>query len=164
MLLIRFYFRCFSYELSTSIRGFPYDWRQSIRLPSLLDQLHKTVQSYASSHPTGVIDVVSHSMGGLVMKGNIIHCTISTPPDFLTAYLGKYPGDMKLIKNWIAVAPPFEGGGGYALQAFIDGYNFGASEVISQNLAHQMVMQMPSIYELLPALDSINSPTISYTK
>ena len=97
------------------------------------------------------------------MKGKIIHYFVFTRTHILAAYLGKYPEDMKLIKNWVAVAPPFEGGGGYALQAFIDGYNFGKSIIISQRLAHQMVMQMPSVYELLPAFGSTNSPTVSYT-
>jgi putative cell wall-binding protein/pimeloyl-ACP methyl ester carboxylesterase len=65
---------------------FPYDWRLSYETNA--ERLNETIDDILSTKNISRVNIISHSMGGLVTK----------------AYINKYSGDK--IKKWIACAPP----------------------------------------------------------
>uniref|UniRef100_A0A3N7HCR8 Lecithin-cholesterol acyltransferase-like 4 n=1 Tax=Populus trichocarpa TaxID=3694 RepID=A0A3N7HCR8_POPTR len=82
------------FQEGKTLFGFGYDFRQSNRLPETLECLAKKLESVYKASGGKKINIISHSMGGLLVK-----CFMSLHSDIFEKY----------VKNWIAIAAPFRG-------------------------------------------------------
>lgn len=145
------------YTPGLNLFGFPYDWRQSNFESATLELLRDYV-AYIHSNTGKKVVLVTHSMGGLKAL----------------SLLSRFPQDFSdNVQAWIAIACPFQGAP-KTWNGFIQGYNMendvgwkkGIAGLtgLSNSTGHQLIMQFPSVYELLPtpsfAWDS--SPTLSF--
>jgi pimeloyl-ACP methyl ester carboxylesterase len=122
------------YTRGEDLFAFPYDWRESTRSVKLVDELRDTIRDIHAS--TGRrVELVTHSMGGLLVRS------------YLALY-GEEAGAM--VSMWVAVACPFNGASGLAMEAFLQGHRFG-NPFLRRETARAMAVGMPSAYELLPA-------------
>ncbi|XAR56176.1 Phospholipase A(1) [Bertholletia excelsa] len=130
------------YEEGKTLFGFGYDFRQSNRFQETLDCLAAKLESVFTASGGKKINVISHSMGGLLVK-----CFMSLHSDIFEKY----------VKNWIAIAAPFQGAPGYIASTLLNGMSF--VEGWQQNLfiskwsMHQLLIECPSIYELMACPD-----------
>ncbi len=122
------------YEVSSTLFAVPYDWRLDIR--DELDRLDEKIQEAISNSPTGKIDIIAHSLGGLLIKQYLLQATNT---EFLNKLilagvpqLGA-PGSFKLLNY----------GDDLDLKKFGLGLNEERAKEISQN--------MPAVYQLLPS-------------
>ncbi|PQQ16351.1 lecithin-cholesterol acyltransferase-like 4 [Prunus yedoensis var. nudiflora] len=88
------------------------------------------------------INIITHSMGGLLVK-----CFMCLHTDVFEKY----------VKNWIAIAAPFQGAPGYITSTFLNGMSFvdgwEQNFFISKWSMHQLLIECPSVYELMACLD-----------
>ncbi|KAK7317907.1 hypothetical protein RJT34_02522 [Clitoria ternatea] len=130
--------RKWGFEEGKTLFGFGYDFRQSNRLPETMDRLAAKLESIYNAAGGKKINIISHSMGGLLVK-----CFMSLQSDIFEKY----------VKNWIAIAAPFQGAPGLINSTFLNGMSF--VEGWEQNLfiskwsMHQLLIECPSIYELM---------------
>ncbi|PKA52245.1 Lecithin-cholesterol acyltransferase-like 4 [Apostasia shenzhenica] len=126
------------YQEGKTLFGFGYDFRQSNRLQETLDKFAAKLELVFTSSGGRKINLVTHSMGGLLAK-----CFISLHADVFEKY----------VKNWIAIAAPFQGAPGYITTSLVSGVSFveGWEEnfFISKWSMHQLLIECPSIYELM---------------
>uniref|UniRef100_A0A2K1YCI9 Uncharacterized protein n=1 Tax=Populus trichocarpa TaxID=3694 RepID=A0A2K1YCI9_POPTR len=108
------------FQEGKTLFGFGYDFRQSNRLPETLECLAKKLESVYKASGGKKINIISHSMGGLLVK-----CFMSLHSDIFEKY----------VKNWIAIAAPFRG---WEQNFFISKWSM-----------HQLLIECPSIYELM---------------
>ena len=122
-----------------TVYEFPYDWRLPIE--NNADVLHNSIERWASAHPAQKFTLVAHSMGGLVSR----------------SYLGRHPEDAeRRINRLITLGTPHLGATnaidnlyhGNQMVAMVDRIN-------QQNEMTQVVLSMPSVYQLLPAPSSL---------
>lgn len=143
------------YVPGANLFGFPYDWRQSNFEMSTLELLSDYI-SYLHETTGKKVVLVTHSMGGLK--------TLS--------YLSTFPQDFSNdVQAWIAIACPFQGAP-KTWNSFVQGYNMEITPPItflgltglSNATGHQIVMQFPSVYELLPtpSFPWSVTPTLSF--
>ncbi|XXG62220.1 hypothetical protein AAC387_Pa05g0627 [Persea americana] len=130
------------YKKGTTLFGFGYDFRQSNRIDKAMDGLKaKLVTAYKASGGKKV-NVISHSMGGLLMS-----CFLSLHHDVFEKYVNK----------WICIACPFQGAPGCINDALLTGlqfvYGFESYFFVSRWTMHQLLIECPSIYEMLPNPD-----------
>ncbi|WCJ28485.1 Lecithin-cholesterol acyltransferase-like 4 [Euphorbia peplus] len=127
------------FQEGTTLFGFGYDFRQSNRLPETLERLAKQLETMYKISGGKKINIISHSMGGLLVK-----CFMSLHSDIFEKY----------VKNWIAIAAPFRGAPGYVTSTFLNGMSFvegwEQNFFISKWSMHQLLIECPSIYELMP--------------
>ena len=119
--------------------GFGYDFRQSnLTHAAALMQRLRAVHAQTGQR----VDVVSHSMGGLVVKGLLV----DHPEEF-----------GELVANWVSIAAPFGGAPGFGTDALLTGVQFagsiGAYFFVDRGTFRQGCVQSPAVYELLPPLD-----------
>ncbi|KAK3041226.1 hypothetical protein RJ639_028486 [Escallonia herrerae] len=130
------------YQEGKTLFGFGYDFRQSNRFEETLDCLAAKLESAYTASGGKKIIVISHSMGGLLVK-----CFMSLRSNIFEKY----------VKNWIAIAAPFQGAPGYITSTLLNGMSFveGWEEnfFISKRSMHQLLIECPSIYELMGCLD-----------
>ncbi|XP_047971885.1 lecithin-cholesterol acyltransferase-like 4 [Salvia hispanica] len=130
------------YKEGTTLFGFGYDFRQSNRLQETLDRLAAKLESVYTASGGRKINIISHSMGGLLTK-----CFMSLHPDIFEKY----------VKSWIAIAAPFQGAPGYITSTFLNGASFvegwEQNFFISKWSMQQLLLECPSIYELMACLD-----------
>jgi len=85
------------------------------------------------------VNLISHSMGGLLVR-----CFMSMNPDVFTKYVNK----------WICIACPFQGAPGCINDSLLTGlqfvYGFESFFFVSRWAMHQLLVECPSIYEMLP--------------
>ncbi len=107
---------------------FPYDWRldNAEHLP-LLDRL---VDDVLAKTRKKKVNLVTHSMGGLVAKGYV-----------------HGPGAAKVSKL-ISIALPYRGGG-FVFRGLADGYNFG-NDTARTELMKILLQNWPSGYQIYP--------------
>lgn len=126
------------YQEGKSLFGFGYDFRQSNRLQETLDIFSAKLESVFTSSGGKKINIITHSMGGLLVK-----CFMSLHSDIFEKY----------VKSWIAIAAPFQGAPGYITTSLLNGVSFveGWEEnfFISKWSMHQLLIECPSIYELM---------------
>ncbi|XP_010536543.1 PREDICTED: lecithin-cholesterol acyltransferase-like 4 [Tarenaya hassleriana] len=126
------------FQEGKTLFGFGYDFRQSNRLQETMDHFAKKLESVYKASGEKKINVISHSMGGLLVK-----CFMSLHSDIFEKY----------VKNWIAVAAPFRGAPGYITSALLNGMSFvngwEQNFFISKWSMHQLLIECPSIYELM---------------
>uniref|UniRef100_A0A0K6S6J6 Uncharacterized protein n=1 Tax=Chromera velia CCMP2878 TaxID=1169474 RepID=A0A0K6S6J6_9ALVE len=119
------------YQRGVTLFGFPYDWRQSVRAPKTMRRLRRLIRTLGKG---GKVDILSHSMGGLVTKALILQC-----PKFAD----------RNIANWVTVASPFAGAAAGGLIPFIRGDNWG-NPLLSLEAARAFEIASPAAYELQP--------------
>nr|XP_011460469.1 PREDICTED: lecithin-cholesterol acyltransferase-like 4 isoform X1 [Fragaria vesca subsp. vesca] len=130
------------YQEGKTLFGFGYDFRQSNRLKETLDRLAAKLEEIYNASGGKKINIISHSMGGLLVK-----CFMCLHSDVFEKY----------VKNWIAIAAPFQGAPGYVTSTFLNGMSFvdgwESNFFISKWSFHQLLIECPSIYELMACLD-----------
>lgn len=126
------------YQEGKTLFGFGYDFRQSNRLSETLDRFSKKLESVYTASGGKKINLITHSMGGLLVK-----CFISLHSDIFEKY----------VKSWIAIAAPFQGAPGYITTSLLNGMSFvegwESRFFISKWCMQQLLLECPSIYELL---------------
>ncbi|CAA3017109.1 lecithin-cholesterol acyltransferase-like 4 [Olea europaea subsp. europaea] len=130
------------YQEGTTLFGFGYDFRQSNRFQGTMEGLAAKLESVYTASGGRKITIISHSMGGLLVK-----CFMGLHSDIFEKY----------VKNWIAIAAPFRGAPGYITSTLLNGASFvegwKQNFFISKWSMHQMLIECPSIYELMACLD-----------
>ncbi|XP_073058446.1 lecithin-cholesterol acyltransferase-like 4 [Primulina eburnea] len=130
------------YQEGTTLFGFGYDFRQSNRFQGTLGRLAAKLESVYTASGGRKINIITHSMGGLLIK-----CFMSLHVDIFEKY----------VKTWIAIAAPFRGAPGYIGSALLNGTSFvegwEQNFFISKWSMQQLLLECPSIYELMACLD-----------
>lgn len=130
------------YQQGKTLFGFGYDFRQTNRLKETMDRLVERLEAIYSASGGKKINVITHSMGGLLVK-----CFMSLHSNICEKY----------IKSWIAIAAPFQGAPGYVTSTLLNGMSFvdgwEAYFFVSKWSFHQLLIECPSIYELMACLD-----------
>ncbi|KAL9165552.1 hypothetical protein ABFS82_06G177700 [Erythranthe guttata] len=130
------------YEKGTTLFGYGYDFRQSNRIGQLMDGLKEKLEAAYKASGGRKVNIISHSMGGL-----LVMCFISLHCDIFTKYVNK----------WITIATPFQGAPGCINDSiltgmqFVDGFE--SFFFVSRWSMHQMLVECPSVYEMLPNPD-----------
>ncbi|RZC43746.1 hypothetical protein C5167_036698 [Papaver somniferum] len=126
------------FEEGKTLFGFGYDFRQSNRLQATMDRFAARLESVYSASGGKKITIISHSMGGLLVK-----CFMSLHSDIFEKY----------VKNWIAIAAPFRGAPGYITTSLLNGMSFvegwEQNFFISKWSMQQLLIECPAIYELM---------------
>ena len=120
---------------------FPYDWRQdnvvtARKLDALIEQIRR---DYAD--PTLRVDVVAHSMGGLIARYYLQYGTTDVLDE--NEFPASFAGAAKLRTVVLLGTPNL--GSVSALHSFLAGYRVARQRIPTESLA-----TMPSVYELLP--------------
>ncbi|XP_057435812.1 phospholipase A(1) LCAT3 isoform X2 [Lotus japonicus] len=127
------------HKKGTTLFGYGYDFRQSNRIDKLLDGLkHKLETAYKASGGRKV-NIISHSMGGVLILS------------FMTLHKDLFS---KYVNKWIALACPFQGAPGCVNDCLLTGLEFvegfESYFFVSRWSFHQLLVECPSIYEMLP--------------
>ncbi|KAJ8758640.1 hypothetical protein K2173_000361 [Erythroxylum novogranatense] len=126
------------FQEGKTLFGFGYDFRQSNRLQETMDQFARKLESVYDASGGKKINVISHSMGGLLVK-----CFMTIHSEIFEKY----------VKSWIAIASPFQGAPGYVTSTFLNGMSFvdgwEQNFFISKWSMHQLLIECPSLYELM---------------
>jgi len=130
------------YQENKNLFVFPYDWRQSIDLTAT--QLNRKILDVLSQTGSHNVNIIAHSMGGLVAK----------------AYMKAYIGQEKIDKFIDIATPHF--GVPKAFKALEYGDNLGIKVILSKNRIKIISQNMPSVYELLPSASYYDSGHIDY--
>ncbi|KAK1326277.1 Lecithin-cholesterol acyltransferase-like 4 [Acorus calamus] len=139
------------YQEGKTLFGFGYDFRQSNRLQETLDEFSDKLQSAYTAAGGKKLTIITHSMGGLLVK-----CFMCLRSDVFEKY----------VKSWIAIAAPFRGAPGYITTSLLNGMSFvegwEQNFFISKWSMHQLLIECPSIYELMacPNFDWNTSPSL----
>ncbi|XP_068661354.1 phospholipase A(1) LCAT3-like [Aristolochia californica] len=127
------------YEKGTTLFGYGYDFRQSNRLDRAMYGLKEKLATAYKASGGKKVDVISHSMGGL-----LVSCLLSLYQDEFKKYVNK----------WICIACPFQGAPGCIYDSLLTGlqfvYGFESYFFVSRWTMHQLLVECPSIYEMLP--------------
>ncbi len=132
--------------LGGSVNEFPYDWRLDIQNSVLA--LKNRIDEVKNSNGVDKLNIVAHSMGGLIVK----------------KYLKDYGGTS--VNKFIDIATPHTGSPA-AYKTLMYGENLGVSKFfglvgINQNIIKSISQNMPSVYELLPSQDYFNDGDPDY--
>ncbi|CAB4276731.1 unnamed protein product [Prunus armeniaca] len=135
-------FTKWGFQEGKTLFGFGYDFRQSNRLQETLDRLAEKLEAVYNAAGGKKINIITHSMGGLLVK-----CFMCLHTDVFEKY----------VKNWIAIAAPISGCTWlYHVHLFkwnvICGW-VGTELFISKWSMHQLLIECPSVYELMACLD-----------
>ncbi|XP_020103636.1 phospholipase A(1) LCAT3-like [Ananas comosus] len=127
------------YKKGTTLFGYGYDFRQSNRTDKAMDGLKMKLQAAYKASGGKKVNIVSHSMGGL-----LVQCFMSLHADVFKKYINK----------WICIACPFQGAPGCINDSLLTGlqfvYGFESFFFVSRWNMHQLLVECPSIYEMLP--------------
>ncbi|XP_024626360.1 phospholipase A(1) LCAT3 isoform X2 [Medicago truncatula] len=126
------------YVKGTTLFGYGYDFRQSNRMDKLMDGLKLKLETAYKASGGRKVNIISHSMGGV-----LILCFMSLYRDVFSKYVNK----------WIALACPFQGAPGCINDALLTGLEFvegfESFFFVSRWTFHQLLVECPSIYEML---------------
>jgi pimeloyl-ACP methyl ester carboxylesterase len=114
---------------------FPYDWRRPIEWNS--DLLHQYLERWSGGDPDRKFTLVGHSMGGLVSRG----------------YLARHKeAAERRIEHVIMLGTPHFGAAG-AVDNLLNGNRMMdvAAKLNDNNVPQRLIMNLPSVYQLLPA-------------
>ncbi len=128
-------------DLHRRLYVFTYDWRQdNVKTAQKLHQFIKTIQRN-HNNPTLKVDVVAHSMGGLVSRYYMRYgeTDVLNDNDFPVNLSGA-----KNIRKVVLLGTPNFGSVG-AVESFITGLKVGLRKIPTE-----VLVTMPSIYQLFP--------------
>jgi pimeloyl-ACP methyl ester carboxylesterase len=114
---------------------FPFDWRRPIE--SNADLLHRCLERWADGDPHRQFILVGHSMGGLVSR----------------AYLARHTqAAAKRVERVIMLGTPHFGAA-TAVENLLKGNSMMAlaAKLNSKNVPQRLLLNLPSVYQLLPA-------------
>jgi len=119
----------------TLLFEFPYDWRRPIEYNAEL--LQRCIERWAGGNDAMQFSLVAHSMGGLVSR----------------SYLARHPAQAeRQVKRLIMQGTPnFGAAGAVSDLALGNSLMAIAAKLNANNALHQVVLDMPSVYQLLPA-------------
>ncbi|PKU82940.1 phospholipase A(1) LCAT3 [Dendrobium catenatum] len=127
------------YKKGTTLFGYGYDFRQSNRIDKAMNGLKMKLQTAYKASGGKKVNVISHSMGGL-----LVQCFMYLHKDVFAKYVNK----------WITIATPFQGAPGCINDSLLTGlqfvYGFKSFFFVSRWTMHQLLVECPSIYEMLP--------------
>ncbi|GAB2229160.1 hypothetical protein Droror1_Dr00023296 [Drosera rotundifolia] len=127
------------YVKGTTLFGFGYDFRQSNRVDKSMEGLKAKLETAYKASGGRKVNIISHSMGGL-----LVSCFLSLHPDIFSKY----------VNNWICIACPFQGAPGCINDSLLTGLQFiegfQSYFFVLRWTMHQLVVECPSIYELMP--------------
>jgi pimeloyl-ACP methyl ester carboxylesterase len=109
----------------------PYDWRMDIN--NSVASLAGVIAQARAASPTGKIDIIAHSMGGLLVK----------------KYLAGIASSSSFLDKVVLAGVP-EIGAPYALKMLNYGDDLGIP-IANQDEMKKIAQNMPAIYELLPS-------------
>ncbi|KAJ6806305.1 uncharacterized protein M6B38_313200 [Iris pallida] len=126
------------YKKGTTLFGYGYDFRQSNRIDKAMDCLKAKLETAYKTSGGKKVNLISHSMGGLLVR-----CFLSLHQDVFVKYVNK----------WICIAAPFQGAPGCINDSLLTGlqfvYGFESFFFVSRWTMHQLLVECPSIYEML---------------
>ena len=124
------------YASGTDFFQVPYDWR--LDLQNETDKLDAAVQSALQNSPSGKVNIVAHSMGGLLVKEYLNH--VATSSDMV--------GKLILIGSPQLGAPK-----AFKALNFGDsmGFELGPINILNEQRVKEITQNMPGAYELLPS-------------
>ncbi|KAI8556025.1 hypothetical protein RHMOL_Rhmol05G0220800 [Rhododendron molle] len=127
------------YKKGTTLFGYGYDFRQSIRIDKLMDGLKEKLEVAYKASGGRKVNIISHSMGGLLVMS-----FMSLNNDVFSKYVNK----------WICIACPFQGAPGCINDSLLTGLQFvegfESFFFVSRWTMHQLLIECPSVYEMLP--------------
>ncbi|CAM0952375.1 unnamed protein product [Alopecurus aequalis] len=127
------------YKKGTTLFGYGYDFRQSNRIDKAMFGLRAKLETAYKASGGKKVNIISHSMGGLLVR-----CFVSMNHDIFSKYVNK----------WICIACPFQGAPGCINDSLLTGlqfvYGFESFFFVSRWTMHQLLVECPSIYEMLP--------------
>ncbi|KAK8934715.1 Phospholipase A(1) LCAT3 [Platanthera zijinensis] len=127
------------YTKGTTLFGYGYDFRQSNRLDKAMNGLKMKLQTAYKASGGKKVNIISHSMGGLLVR-----CFMHLHKDVFENY----------VNRWITIATPFQGAPGCINDSFLTGlqfvYGFKSFFFVSRWTMHQLLVECPSLYEMLP--------------
>ncbi|XP_068657048.1 lecithin-cholesterol acyltransferase-like 4 [Aristolochia californica] len=130
------------FQEGKTLFGFGYDFRQSNRFQETMDRFSAKLESVYTSSGCKKINIITHSMGGLLVK-----CFMALHTNVFEKY----------VKSWIAIAAPFQGAPGYITTSLLNGMSFvdgwEQNFFVSKWSMHQLLIECPSIYELMGCPD-----------
>jgi len=129
------------YASGTTLFTVPYDWRLDVA--DEVNRLDVTIQKAITSSPSGKINIIAHSMGGLLVK----------------EYLNNLEDTSFVDKLIIAGVPQL--GAPKAFKAIVYGDNMGfdafGADILNPKRVSVISKNMPGVYELLPTERYINT-------
>ncbi|MBA0681013.1 hypothetical protein Goari_012676, partial [Gossypium aridum] len=146
------------YKKGTSLFGYGYDFRQSNRIDKLMDGLKVKLETAYKASGGRKVTIISHSMGGLlVMCFMSFHnevCSFCHVAVENLTIIYKLHVFSKYVNKWITIACPFQGAPGCINDALLTGLQFiegfEAYFFVSRWTMHQLLVECPSVYEMLP--------------
>ncbi|XP_050207946.1 phospholipase A(1) LCAT3 [Mercurialis annua] len=130
------------YKKGTTLFGYGYDFRQSNRIDKLMEGFKAKLETAYEASGHRKVNVISHSMGGL-----LVSCFMSLHTDVFS----------KLVNKWICIGCPFQGAPGCINDSLLTGLQFvegfESNFFVSRWTMHQLLIECPSIYEMLPNPD-----------
>ncbi|KAI3935360.1 hypothetical protein MKW98_027180 [Papaver atlanticum] len=127
------------HKKGTTLFGYGYDFRQSNRIDKGMEGLKTKVENAYKASGGRKVNIISHSMGGL-----LVSCFLSLYHDVFEKYVNK----------WICIACPFQGAPGCINDTLLTGLQFlegfESYFFVSRWAMHQLLVECPSIYEMLP--------------
>ncbi|GLT60474.1 hypothetical protein SLA2020_332380 [Shorea laevis] len=127
------------YKKGSTLFGYGYDFRQSNRIDKLMDGLKVRLETAYKASGGRKVNIISHSMGGI-----LVLCFMSLHADVFSKYVNK----------WITIASPFQGAPGCINDSLLTGLQFvegfESYFFVSRWTMHQLLVECPSIYEMLP--------------
>lgn len=123
------------YKPAELLFGFGYDFRQSNTRH--VDALMAKLQHMQRLNNGKRVDVITHSMGGLIMKS------------FMALHPQEYE---QCVRSWVALGAPFNGAPGFTMEALLTGVQFasGWSEhfFVERSTVRNQCIQSPSLHEI----------------
>lgn len=127
------------YKKGTTLFGYGYDFRQSIRIDKLMEGLKEKLEVAFKASGGRKVNIISHSMGGLLVMS-----FMSLNNDVFS----------KFVNKWICIACPFQGAPGCINDSLLTGLQFvqgfESYFFVSRWTMHQLLIECPSVYEMLP--------------
>jgi pimeloyl-ACP methyl ester carboxylesterase len=121
---------------------FNYDWRQdNVKSAQELDKFIKTIQSKYPKKQDQKIDIVAHSMGGLITRYYMRYGTKDVLND--KKFIVNKDGAKNIRKAVFLGTPNL--GLVLSVNRFVNGYKFGL-----KTIPIEVMITMPSIYQMLP--------------
>ncbi|XP_002514803.2 phospholipase A(1) LCAT3 isoform X1 [Ricinus communis] len=126
------------YKKGTTLFGYGYDFRQSNRIGKSMEGLKAKLETAYEASGQRKVNIISHSMGGL-----LVLCFMSLYTDVVS----------KFVNKWISIACPFQGAPGCINDSLLTGLQFvegfESYFFVSRWTMHQLLVECPSIYEML---------------